>query len=238
MPVRTYTTRCTGKRTIATNVVELRLAKPEGFTFTPGQFVLFDVPLLEDPVDIQTRAYSIASPPSDPRLLFILKLVPGGRASRWVEESVQVGTSVVMQGPLGKFTLDRETVNPYLFIATGTGIAPFRSQLEWALMKEGDRRPMDLLFGVLKREDLFWEEWLRDLEQRYPNLRVHVSILAGEPDWHGNRGSIQERVPQLLRERETSVYICGAPEMVKEVKELCLTQLAVSREDVHTEAYI
>lgn len=237
MPVRTYTTRCTGKRTIAPNVVELRLTKPEGFTFIPGQFVLFDVPLLTNPKDIQTRAYSIASAPDDDELLFILKLVKGGRASMWVENIVSEGAEIVMKGPFGLFALDRKTSKPYLFVATGTGLAPFRSQLKWALGKEQDTRPMDLLFGVLKQEDLFWTDELHALETKHPNLTVHLSVLSGDPDWHGDRGSIQERVPQLLQSSGSSIYICGAPEMVREVKEQFAT-LGVPKEDVHTEAYI
>ncbi len=226
-------TTCLSKRLIAPGVYELRLTKPEGFAFTPGQFVLFDVPLLCDPTDVQVRAYSIASAPSESDLLFVVKLVPGGRASAWVEHSVDVGVPISLRGPLGAFTLDRCTSKPYLFVATGTGIAPFRSQVRWALQELGDTRAMDLLFGVVRQEDLFWEEAWRKLGRRFPNLRVRFSFLSGR-----RGGSIQECVPQIVRDPcNVTAYVCGSEESVLSVRDLLAT-LHVPQEEIHSESYV
>ena len=127
--VPAFKTVCLSKTLIAPSVYELRLEKPASFDFKPGQFVLFDVPLLENEDDLQARAYSIASAPSESDLLFVIKLVPNGRASRWIEKRVSRGTAITMKGPFGAFTLDMDTAKAYLFIATGTGIAPLRSQI-------------------------------------------------------------------------------------------------------------
>lgn len=207
-------------------------------SFTSGQFVLFDVPLLENAADIQPRAYSIASTPSEQDLLFIIKLIPNGRASRWIEHSLDVGTEVRMQGSFGNFRLDTASEKPYLFIATGTGIAPLRSQILWALQERHDTRPMHLLFGVLKQEDLFWiEEWQK-LERKYPNFHAHVSCLSGDADWHGESGSLQEQLPRILRIIPSpNIYICGAPVTVNEIRELCST-LGIPKDDIHFESYI
>jgi ferredoxin-NADP reductase len=233
------TSLCRSKELIAPSVIELRLQKPPGFTFRPGQYVLFDVPLLLNPEDVQTRAYSIASTPFEKELLFVIKLVHGGRASEWLKEQISPGTPIILQGPFGRFTLDRETENPYLLIATGTGVAPFRSQLKWALEEEQERRKIDLIFGVLQLEDFFWLETLQDLERRFSNLRIHASALSGEPDWHGETGSVQERLRRLVSDpQHVSLYLCGAPDMVREVKEICLRELHVPKENLHQEAYI
>ncbi|MDO8648877.1 MAG: FAD-dependent oxidoreductase [Candidatus Peregrinibacteria bacterium] len=235
---RSFTTICLRKTLIAPSVYELRFEKPAGFLFKPGQFVLFDVPLPEDANDVQPRAYSIASAPSEPDLLFVIKLVPNGRASRWIEKTLNRGTSIRIQGPFGAFTLDTETPEPYFFLATGTGIAPLRSQILWALKEYGDTRSMHLLFGVLKREDLFWEDEWKRLEQEHPNFHAHVSFLSGDRDWHGEGGSLQERLPRIVQVVPSSrVYICGAPVTVTELKEECLI-LGIPKVDIHSESYV
>src|SRR5258708_6340459 len=129
MTLTTYTSVCTAKTLLARGVYEFRLTKPMGFTFKPGQFILFNVPLIVNPADVQTRAFSIASTPEESELLFVAKIIPGGRASRWIEEVMTVGTEVTFTGPFGNFVLDSTSEKDYLFLATGTGNAPFRSMI-------------------------------------------------------------------------------------------------------------
>lgn len=237
-PNRSFITACLQKQCIVPSVYELRFGKPATLAFKPGQFVLFDVPLLENPADIQPRAYSIASTPTEQDLLFIIKLVPNGRASRWIEKALDIGTSVRMQGSFGAFTLDAAPEKPYIFIATGTGIAPLRSQILWALKELKDTRQMHLLFGVLKPEDLFWADEWQKLEQEFSNFHAHISCLSGDADWHGETGSLQERLPRIVQEIPSpSVYICGAPVTVKELKEQALA-LGIQKTDIHFESYV
>jgi hypothetical protein len=107
MVTPSYTVTCTYKKLIAPGVYEFAFTKPEGFTFKAGQFVLFDVPLLTNPTDMQARAYSIASTPEDLELLFAIKIVPGGRMSTFVEEALREGTTLTMKGPFGVFEILR-----------------------------------------------------------------------------------------------------------------------------------
>lgn len=240
MAVPTYTIVCTKKEFVAPGVYELRFTKPEGFTYQAGQFVLFRVPLVANPADMQPRAYSLASAPAEPDLRFCIKLLPGGRSSTWLEQVVTVGTQVAMQGPFGTFVLQpQKTTKNYAFICTGAGVAPFRGQIQHAL-EAGERRRMDLLFGARKKEDLFWVEEFEALSVRYPNFRLHLSLTSGASDWHGHRGRVQVVAPQVLGDQlaNTCMYICGAPEMVKDVKTHCIEQWGIPKADVHAEGYI
>lgn len=237
MPTPSYIITCLENRVIAHDVHELRFTKPEGFTFIPGQFVLFDIPLLENLADIQTRAYSIASAPLEKDLLFVIKMKQGGRASRWFVESLKAGHDVRMQGPFGVFTLDRSVPNDWLLIATSAGLAPFRSQLVAFLTEE--KRRIDLIFGVHAEEDFFWLDEIRGLLKSHPNLRLHLTLSVPSPSWPGHVGHVQTLLPDLLKNRPaTRVYICGNPEMTKDVKRLCIEAYGVAKSDVHMEGYI
>ncbi len=238
MPIPTLSTTCTFHRLIATGVFEFAFTKPTGFTFKPGQFVLFDVPLIDNPADIQTRALSLGSTPAEEELLFVAKMKPGGRVSRWIEEVLKPGFTATMKGPFGMFVLDANTTKDLLFIATGTGVAPFRPQIKHTL-EAGDRRRMDLIFGVRSESDLFWQNELTALTQTYDNFFLHLALSSPTDTWTGHRGRVQTLVPQIVKDfSHKNVYICGSPDMTKEMKQLCLEEWKVAKEDLHVEGYI
>lgn len=238
MPIPSFTVPCLRNDIIARDVYEFTLQKPEGFHFKPGQFVLFDTPLLDNPNDRQPRAFSIASTPSEPELLFVAKMKEGGRASRWIAEALKPGTQVQLQGPFGNFLLDRETDKDYLFIATGSGIAPFRSQILHALEK-GDTRKIDLVFGVRHEDDIFWKDAFEDVAKGHPNFSYQLTLTQPSDHWKEHRGRVQTLVPLIVDSFERkNMYICGSPVMTSELKKLCLEEWKIERKDLHVEGYI
>jgi ferredoxin-NADP reductase len=238
MVTPTYTVVCTKNQQVAEGVYEMSFTKPEGFTFKAGQFVLFDVALLENPSDIQTRALSIASRPEESELLFVAKMSLGGRISRWIEEKLVIGTEAVIKGPFGFFTLKDEGDRELLWIATSTGIAPFRSMLAEALQKN-PRRRIDLIFGARNEEHLFWKEELEQRTQQHENFFLHIALSAPSSSWKGHKGRVQTLVPLIIRDfTNKDVYVCGSPEMTKELKLLCLNDWGVDKKNLHVEGYI
>jgi NAD(P)H-flavin reductase len=237
MPIPTYTLTCTRSSRIARDIYEITFTKPEGWTFRAGQFVLLQIPLVDNPADIQPRAYSIASTPNAVEILMVVKMTPGGRMSRWVEEVLKPGMTVSMQGPFGAFTI-RPDPSPLLFISTSTGVAPFRSQII-AAQEAGDTRPMDLVFGVRSEEDLFWKDEFTKLSQEYESFRVHLALSQPSEEWKGHKGRVQTLVPLIAPDLASRhIYVCGSPAMTKEVKELCLGPWGMMKEQLHVEAYI
>lgn len=238
MPVPSYQLVCTRNEQIARGIYEFAFEKPGTLLFKGGQFVLFDVGLIEDPSNIQTRAFSIASAPSEKELLFVAKMKEGGRASRWIEEVLKPGMTVRTQGPFGNFTLDTMTDKDYLFIATSTGIAPFRSQMLEAL-ERGDTRKMDIIYGVRSEEDFFWVEELRELEKQHENISLHCALTQPSETWKGHKGRVQTLAPLMVKDfSKKSVYVCGSPDMTKELKQICLEQWGMEKKDLHVEGYI
>lgn len=237
MPLPIYTVRCTKKELVAPGVYELRFTKPEGFTYKPGQFILFDVPLLEDELNIQARAYSLASINEETDLLFIVKMKEGGRFSSWLEKKIEVGSEMKMKGPFGLF-LVKPSTHKLLFAATGAGIAPFRAQI-LAALKQNDQREMHLFFGVRSIDDLFWTDQFQIWEKSHKNFHFHICLSGDNPSWDGKKGRIQLFIPLEIKDHNaTDLYICGAPEMTKEIKTLALEHWKLPKPSVHAEGYI
>ncbi|MBI4875431.1 MAG: oxidoreductase [Acidobacteria bacterium] len=203
----------------------------ERFEFAPGQFVSLSGD--RDGRKI-TRAYSIASPPKGNRFELCLNRVQEGVFSPHLFE-LEPGDVVQAKGPFGAFTL-RTPVRDTLFVATGTGIAPFRSILRSRLPEDSENR-FTLLLGVRFETGLLYREEFDQLERRHLNFRFLATLTRPENAWSGLRGRVQEHLtPALAGRRDVDVYICGLNEMVKDVRRQ-LGEMGFDRKQVLYERY-
>ena len=84
------------------------------------------------------------------------------------------------QGPFGDFIL-RPPLRDTVFIASGTGIAPFRSMLHW-LLAESDRhqgRKFWLLFGARREQDIYYREEFEHLAAEHANFHFLPTLSRG-----------------------------------------------------------
>jgi len=94
--------------------------------------------------------------------------------------NLNIGDEVKITGPQGKrFLLPIDTsAHDYIFLATGTGIAPFRGMLMELL--EGPagavRSQIHLIMGCAFTTDLLYDDWLRDLAAKHRNFHYHTAI--------------------------------------------------------------
>lgn len=188
----------------------------EPFGFVPGQFVSFTAEIGGKPI---TRAYSIASAP-DPagasrRFELYLNLAPGGIFSP-VLFAMKPGDTVEMRPPLGMFVL-RQPPRDSVFIATGTGIAPFRSMLQAHL--NGSSPRFTLLFGARYESHLMYRAEFEDLAALYPRFGFWPTLSRPEPGWNGRSGHVQAHLEEALGgRRDVDVYLCGLKLMVDDVR--------------------
>src|SRR3546814_13839349 len=86
------------------------------------------------------RAYSMASMPGEEVLEFHVRLIPGGRASQHIAETLKVGDSVQVEGPYGSAHLRPDDDSPLVLVAGSTGLDPATSIARTALMMPQDHR--------------------------------------------------------------------------------------------------
>lgn len=191
--------------------LEVSFGLDQAPVFLPGQYVNIGVP-----DSGQTRSYSFSSRPGDTHASFLIKHVPGGLMSSWLERA-QPGDRVPMTGPLGSFYL-REVVRPLLLLAGGTGLAPFLSMLE-VLAQRGEVRPITLIYGVTRDQDLVLLEALEAFAARLPQLTV-VTCVADPQTAHPRQGYVTQHMGrEALHDGDVDVYLCGPPPMVDAVRQ-------------------
>ncbi len=178
--------------------------------FLPGQYVNIGVP-----GSGQHRSYSFSSLPGAARLQFLIKRVPGGLMSSWLD-TVAAGTAVDVTGPLGSFYL-RDVHRPVLMLAGGTGLAPFLSMLQ-VLESHSALPPIHLVYGVTRDADLVMVDALEALAARIPGF-AFTTVVADEASSHPRKGWVTQHLPEgCLNEGDVDVYLCGPPPMVDAVR--------------------
>lgn len=217
-------------KNLATDIKRIQLAGKNGvpFSFSAGQFVM--VSLKEKP-EIR-RAYSIASAPNKEYIELCVKVVENGALSTLLERGKE-GQTILVEGPYGKFSL-QQTTDELIFIAGGTGIAPLRSMLQMTVQQQYKQKIWLIYRFKDKEHYLYQKEW-EAIAKECPNIRLIPT--TADPEWNG-----ESRRPQEILKKEVAdpknkqVYICGSPEMVREVVASLLEQ-GYLMEQIHREMW-
>lgn len=180
-------------------LLEFDLLEPA--CFTPGQYVLLRV------APFEWRNYSIARAEGK-HLELLVSTRTGGDGSIYAGR-VQPGAETEMELPFGSYQLQLNS-HRKVFVATGTGIAPFLPMFA-ALEASAELNSAELLFGCShKVDDIIHSGHFKPL----PRTTVCVSRdLAMEGSFHG-------RVTEVLSVLKfdpatTDFYLCGAPAMME-----------------------
>jgi NAD(P)H-flavin reductase len=206
------------------------LVEPKEISFLPGQTVMLYVAPACAGRPAVNRTMSIASPPSEKTSITLAHNVsPMGPYSKWAL-SANVGDSMEFMGPLGAFILDRESHRKKVFVATGTGIAPFYG-MAVDYLSTGGTDDVTLYWGLRYEEDIFWQKEFEQLSHSYSNFRLilmlsqpastHGESTRGGPaaSWVGKRGHVQDHIFGERNLSNADYYLCGSKVMVDDMRE-------------------
>jgi Na+-transporting NADH:ubiquinone oxidoreductase subunit F len=199
--------------TPAIKELTFRLSDPPQIKFKAGQYVQIQAPD-PDTGEAVYRAYSMSSLPSlRETVSFNVRLEEGGIASTYLH-GLKEGDRVKFSGPYGEFLYSRTGRNA-VCLATGVGLAPFRSLIPDMLSSDPNVEVF-LFFGARVKGDLYGQT---DIEEWEKNPRFHyVPVLSAEEekDWGGEWG----RMDHVFFDKffddhaEDEYYLCGAPVVV------------------------
>lgn len=210
----------------------------EVFDFTPGQFVTFDLPIAERPSQ-RMRSYSIASAPQgDNTFELVITHMPNGAGSGYFFEHGVPGHTLKYRGPQGHFVLPQVLERPIVMICTGTGIAPFRSQVLHLLNHNIPTPDIHLVFGTRTAADALYAQELEALAKQHPHFHYHLTLSRADHHWTGRRGYVHDIYTEICGNgtKDMDFYLCGWRMMINDARAK-LADLGYAKERVHLEVY-
>jgi len=200
-----------------TTFFSIKLDDRGALGFLPGQYVNIEIPGSD-----QTRSYSFSSGPRADEAAFLLRNTPTGALPTYLRERAKPGDRIQFHGPLGSFYL-RPVKRPVLFLAGGTGLAPFLSMLD-KLSQDGAEHPIHLIFGATHDADLVRMEVLESYAKDIPTFSFTCTV-ADEGASYPNKGYVTRYIePEHLNGGDVDVYLCGPPPMVDAVRSFLTAQ--------------
>lgn len=240
MPLQSYTAILSERKILTPTFQQLRfeLKSPSRLEFQAGQYLLLTVPTTP-----QRKSYSIASmPQTDHAFELLVDLAPHGHGTQYLE-SLQAGQEIQFMAPVGQFTIvpadtpQGQAEKSLFFVATGSGIAPFKAILEDLLITKNEQRPITLYWGMRYSADQFWFDEFSQLAQQHSNFTFHPTLSKPPEEWRLCRGRVTDCLlvhPMPLE--PAGYYICGSSAMIGDVKSILISQ-GVLETNIHHEKF-
>jgi ferredoxin-NADP reductase len=250
LPPQPFTAQLTDKLKYNQRYTQFRfelIREPNVFKFKAGQYVSIQVSERGE-----RRSYSVSSSPDITHGFEILvDVAPQGIGSKFLQD-LSFGDTINFLGPLGRFILTPETAvhnKPIVFIATGSGIAPFKSMLHELLqirqvrVKQSEQakqmfepRQITMHWGMRYAEDLFWLEEMQDFMQNFTNFHFNPILSRPTEDWSLSRGRVTSVLEVITLDLTADYYLCGSHEMIVAVKDI-LIRKSIAPEQIHHESF-
>jgi len=195
-------------RKITHDVKEFVTEKPEGMSYSPGQATVVSVnkPGFEE----EKRPFTFTSLNENENLEFIIKIYHDLHGVTDKMDELKVGDELIINGPWGAI----QYKGPGYFIAGGAGITPFIAIFR-QLKKEGKVEGNKLFFSNKTKEDIILEE---ELKETLGDDAIFTLTREKNTDYH--YGHIDEKfLKEHVEDFNKHFYVCGTPEMTKNINE-------------------
>lgn len=188
------------RRWLSKKAFEVGLSRPAGFSFSAGQTIR----LIHGSHE---RYYSLVNAIDDQTLGICVRIIPEGLFTPMLAEAGP-GTRFQFTGPHGYFIF-RPSQRPAVFVATGTGIAPFV-----AMVRSGVQG-FTLLHGVRTRDELYYQNVFSGIAATYlPCLSEEAATHGPMPGAYA--GKVTRYIRNHLDRRPHDFYLCGRQEMIRD----------------------
>lgn len=182
------------------------LSFPRFFDFTPGQVIGISLNSNDEP-----RLYSIASGNKHDEIWILYTKKPEGLLTPPLSVA-RPGDTILITEPFGNFICKEEKA---VWIATGTGIAPFSSMFFSGLYAN-----KILIQGNRSVEGLYFSDEFK--EKMGNDYHPCCSQIAHEGCFDGRVSAFLEKQESL--DPDIPYYLCGVAEMVVDVRDLLISR--------------
>lgn len=154
------------------------------FRFIAGQYVEFYLPHATADDRGLRRWFTLTTIPGDELIAITTKFPTASSSYKRALRALKPGDQLSASEPLGDFVLPKDPSIPLVFVAAGTGCAPYASMVKW-LINRREQRDISLIYGATAPGDfVFTDTW-----KSYPLRYIPIVSQPGS-NWHGQVGTI------------------------------------------------
>jgi glycine betaine catabolism B len=230
-----------------TDILSLKFSKQAEdnriFDYVAGQFAFFDIGNVYDDPKGPIRHFTLASSPTEEFILISTRIRDSPYKKKL--DTLQIGTTVKMRGPQGKFTLHKDHSKPAIFLSGGIGVTPFRSMIIYATDKNLALKII-MLDSNRSRQNILFRNDFDKCADTNKNLKIVYTITDeqnknGDDEWKGEKGRID--IAMLKRYLNSDdiekgiFYMCGPPAMVKAMQDKLEVDLRIPAERIKIEEF-
>ena len=217
--------------------------------FLPGQFLTFKLTIPGQPEPV-VRTYSLSDSPKGGYYRVSIKRepappdhpdLPPGLSSNYFHDHVDVGATLSVGPPRGKFNLDRDSERSVVLLSGGVGLTPMVSMLN-ELTQIEPKRPVWFIHGVRNGREHAMGEHVRHMVRENDNVNAHIRYSDPSPDDTEGRdydstGYVDiALLKQVLPFDDHEFYLCGPPPFMKSLY-CSLLALGVAESRIHYEFF-
>lgn len=220
-------------RPVTPDLYSLAFDVDEPFEFRAGQYLTFLIPELAAYEGSFTRNYSIATPPEKRPLEVCFEIV--GPGSTYLHE-LRPGGAFHASGPFGKFVYRPAAGRHFCYVATGSGIGPFRSMVFSRVFQESPPVSATCVLGVEDEQQIPYRKELEAFADKKSHHFLPVLVNPKSKSWEGQRGTVTDCLRRfgetfpLLESSDLSLngiegypwtrtdfFLCGEGQMIRDV---------------------
>ncbi|MCW0392202.1 MULTISPECIES: pyridoxamine 5'-phosphate oxidase family protein [Xanthomonas] len=181
-------------------------------SYAAGQHLTLRFPICGNAAPT-VRNYTLSDAPGG--ALYRITVKRQGRASAWLHDHAQVGTTLDAQMPRGDFVFDAASPRPVVFVSAGIGIAPMLAMLRQALADTASRRRLIFVHGAREAADRPFAATLARLAAADARLSLHC--LDSRAAGHGAGRIGIARLQRILAFDDYDFYLCGPPDFMRDM---------------------
>ena len=220
------------KRQEAAESVELTFNVPEDlketYKFQAGQYITIAT---EIKGKMERRAYSICTDPYQNQLKILVKKIPNGSVSSYINDTLKVGEKLLVVQPNGSFKInisDLSDGNHLVLIGAGSGITPLISIIQ-SVLKSSKEITCHLIYGSRTTDSIIFKEKFERLSLVFKDqLKIHhfISDIKINPLDHNtnhtkyyngmiNTESLNAITDIIPRNEIHGFYLCGPGKLIE-----------------------
>jgi ferredoxin-NADP reductase len=200
----------------------IRLLRPQGFDFLPGQFIILKLEGLQGEI---AKPLSLSCSPTED-FLQVTKRLTGHEFSNALL-SLKEGDSVGFSGPFGRFTF-RGEYEKIAMLSGGIGITPLRSMIKYCTDKS---LPTDivLFYSNRQEDDIPFADEFEAIKAKNRNFTIINTLTRPGPSWKGRVGRIDAKmIRQMMPDYSERVFYTSGPQRMVDSMQLVLEEMRIS----------